>query len=45
MLAPKYYEDEKADSDPVKFIKKMGDSMALNEADIDLGERAMDDDR
>jgi hypothetical protein len=37
MLAPKYYEDEKADSDPVKFVKKMGDAMAMNEADIDLG--------
>ena len=37
MLAPKYYEQEEGDSDPEKFVKKMGDSMALNEADIDLG--------
>ena len=37
MLAPKYYEQEEGDSDPDKFVKKMGDSMALNEADIDLG--------
>lgn len=37
MLAPKYYEEEEGDSGPVKFVKKMGDSMALNEADIDLG--------
>jgi len=36
MLAPKYYEAE-GDSDPVKFVKKMGDAMAMNEADIDLG--------
>lgn len=36
MLAPKYYETG-GDSDPVKFVKKMGDAMAMNEADIDLG--------
>jgi hypothetical protein len=37
MLAPKYYEETEGDSDPAKFVKKMGDAMALNEADIDLG--------
>lgn len=37
MLAPKYYVETGTDSDPVKFVKKMGDSMAMNEADLDLG--------
>ncbi|OPY29005.1 MAG: hypothetical protein A4E28_01162 [Methanocella sp. PtaU1.Bin125] len=36
MLAPKYYESE-GESGPVMFVKRMGDAMAMNEADIDLG--------
>ncbi|MGA9141728.1 MAG: hypothetical protein WBZ29_16000 [Methanocella sp.] len=37
MLAPNYYEDTEGNDDPGKFVKKMGDAMALNEADLDLG--------
>ena len=37
ILAPLYYEEAEDDSDPVKFVKKMGDAMAMNEADLDLG--------
>jgi hypothetical protein len=37
ILAPDYYEKAGGAGDLEKFIKKMGDSIALNEIDLDLG--------
>jgi hypothetical protein len=37
ILAPGYYEKASGAGDLEKFIKKMGDSIALNEIDLDLG--------
>lgn len=37
ILAPDYYKETEDASDPAKFVKKMGDSIALNEIDLDLG--------
>lgn len=37
MLAPEYFEQAAGTDDPAKFVKKMGDAMAMNEADLDLG--------
>jgi hypothetical protein len=39
MLSPRYYEQTAEDDadDPAKFVKKMGDTIALNEIDLDLG--------
>jgi hypothetical protein len=37
ILAPDYYRETEGASDPAKFVKKMGDSIALNEIDLDLG--------
>jgi hypothetical protein len=37
ILAPGYYEKAEGTGDTEKFIKKMGDSIALNEIDLDLG--------
>jgi hypothetical protein len=37
ILAPGYYEKAEGASDPEKFIKKMGDAIAMNEIDLDLG--------
>lgn len=33
---PEYYEEAPGD-DPLKFVKKMGDAIAMNEIDLDLG--------
>jgi hypothetical protein len=37
ILAPGYYEKEEGALDTDKFVKKMGDSIAMNEIDLDLG--------
>jgi hypothetical protein len=37
ILAPGYYEKAEGTGDTEKFIKKMGDSIAMNEIDLDLG--------
>ncbi|HUL61886.1 MAG TPA: hypothetical protein VLT35_02385 [Methanocella sp.] len=36
ILSPDYYRDTEGASDPAKFVKKMGDAIALNEIDLDL---------
>lgn len=36
-LAPGYYSEAEGPGDPVKFVKKMGDAIAMNEMDLDLG--------
>jgi hypothetical protein len=36
ILVPDYYEETADASDPAKFVKKMGDAIALNEIDLDL---------
>jgi hypothetical protein len=37
ILAPDYYEKTEGAGDSLKFVKKMGDSIAMNEIDLDLG--------
>jgi hypothetical protein len=37
ILAPGFYEKATGIDDPDKFVKKMGDSIAMNEIDLDLG--------
>jgi hypothetical protein len=37
ILAPEYYEKAEGAGDSLKFVKKMGDSIAMNEIDLDLG--------
>jgi hypothetical protein len=37
ILVPDFYRETEGAGDPSKFVKKMGDAMALNEIDIDLG--------
>ena len=37
VLAPEYYEGPEDIGDPARFIKKMGDAVAMNEIDLDLG--------
>jgi|AGTN01.2.fsa_nt_gi hypothetical protein len=37
ILTPDYYMETEGAADPVKFVKKMGDAIAMNEIDVDLG--------
>jgi hypothetical protein len=37
ILVPDYYEKAEGAGDSLKFVKKMGDSVAMNEIDLDLG--------
>jgi hypothetical protein len=37
ILVPDYYTEAEGASDTEKFVKKMGDAIAMNEIDLDLG--------
>ena len=37
LLDPGYYEGTRDGDEPARFVKKMGDAIAMNEIDLDLG--------